>query len=614
MTTVTVPCQRLFGDELRNPSTDRCNPIPETRNLCKPFSVANSIIHSQRKSQNHTEFQSRARVATINSKNLDTRLRILRLRLGFFKIKLARFLDDVYKNPPDPGPANSSSILYLFDSEEVREVGERSTSHLPPEDGPEISSSTHYITDLKEDDDEREGFTTQLLPKKGPTIPSSTQLTVGIEEVQEERKEFVPQVLPEEKKLQVIRDCNLWHVEASYKVDGGSFERDKVSLQIPLETPLQGNYQPTLPSRCLLNCPIEEKKAYPEEPKVGVKESNHLEGDVGTLPRRVGKEVAESSYATTKRAFVVDMSMGRRTPCNQLLAVASFLSILVMTSRILVDRTEEVWNIRDLKEDCPKEAKLGRNFILESSKEDGWKHVIFGGLWQYKRNAFWLEGLVAGADPSSVFTHVSMRVQFKIIPFYRLTKEQAHKPSTRKTMNIYSNTRGCTNDKIIRMRVQVPFLWPCTWRSYYITKSHGKQSEMETNVNDHGESVNLMAPESAPKQTKNTEAVFIGISSWDNWIEPWRRNNSSAEGFEKSVVLPDIINQNAGYLTSLLRWPTAPTGQCGGEELEGLCVEELYQIGREVEAGLHRVPTTKPFPKRSGIAEDDWSLDGNGTI
>jgi hypothetical protein len=33
--------------------------------------------------------------------------------------------------------------------------------------------------------------------------------------------------------------------------------------------------------------------------------------------------------------------------------------------------------------------------------------------------------------------------------------------------------------------------------------------------------------------------------------------------------------------------------QFRGEELEGLCVEELYQIVREVEAGLHRVPTTK---------------------
>ncbi|PUZ44577.1 hypothetical protein GQ55_8G116100 [Panicum hallii var. hallii] len=120
MTTVTVPCPRLLSDELGNPPTNRCKPIPETRNLCKPFSVANAITHNQSKSQNHFEFQSRATVATINSKNLDTRLRILRLRLGFLKTMLAKFLDDVYKNPPGPGRA-SSPILYLFDSEEAHE-------------------------------------------------------------------------------------------------------------------------------------------------------------------------------------------------------------------------------------------------------------------------------------------------------------------------------------------------------------------------------------------------------------------------------------------------------------------------------------------------------------
>ncbi|PVH65947.1 hypothetical protein PAHAL_1G109900 [Panicum hallii] len=103
-----------------------------------------------------------------------------------------------------------------------------------------------------------------------------------------------PQVLPEEKKLQVIRDYNLWHEGAGYKVDGGSFERDKGSLQIPPEIPLHEKYQSTLPSRCLLNCPMVEKKAYLQEPKVVLKESNHLEGDercvVGTLQRRVGKD------------------------------------------------------------------------------------------------------------------------------------------------------------------------------------------------------------------------------------------------------------------------------------------------------------------------------------
>jgi hypothetical protein len=35
---------------------------------------------------------------------------------------------------------------------------------------------------------------------------------------------------------------------------------------------------------------------------------------------------------------------------------------------------------------------------------------------------------------------------------------------------------------------------------------------------------------------------------------------SEGSRIDKSLVLPDIISQNAGDLTSLLRWPTAPTG------------------------------------------------------
>jgi hypothetical protein len=49
--------------------------------------------------------------------------------------------------------------------------------------------------------------------------------------------------------------------------------------------------------------------------------------------------------------------------------------------------------------------------------------MVRGGPWQYKMDAFLVESMEVGADPTSVsFTHVPMWVQFRNIPFYLLTK------------------------------------------------------------------------------------------------------------------------------------------------------------------------------------------------
>ena len=72
----------------------------------------------------------------------------------------------------------------------------------------------------------------------------------------------------------------------------------------------------------------------------------------------------------------------------------------------------------------PLESDAGKKFVFVFSVEGDWNHAILGGPWAYKRDAFLVEGLANGDDPSSaLFTHVPMWVQFRKIPFYLLTKK-----------------------------------------------------------------------------------------------------------------------------------------------------------------------------------------------
>jgi len=124
---VTVPLPPLFDDEPINQSTDRCKPIFETRNLYATNPDADGLSNNQQKSQNQVDIQTRTSVATVNSKNLEARLHILRSRLGVLKIKVAKILDDVFKIPPDPGPVVLASTHPIIDLE-----GHEDRKHPPP--------------------------------------------------------------------------------------------------------------------------------------------------------------------------------------------------------------------------------------------------------------------------------------------------------------------------------------------------------------------------------------------------------------------------------------------------------------------------------------------------
>ncbi|KAK1681068.1 hypothetical protein QYE76_041916 [Lolium multiflorum] len=175
--------------------------------------------------------------------------------------------------------------------------------------------------------------------------------------------------------------------------------------------------------------------------------------------KRAGKEVAGSSSGV-KNIIVVNMSGARKEMRARFLAVGLFLSVLLANSQQVIDHMKRVWKIRGKMEANQVQAAEGqRKFILEFTEEGDRDHVVRAGPWQYRGDAFLVEGLQVGADPATaLFTHVPMWVQFRNIPFYLLTKKLARELGEQvgSLVNIDNNARGNICDKILRARVQLP--------------------------------------------------------------------------------------------------------------------------------------------------------------
>jgi cytochrome c len=141
------------------------------------------------------------------------------------------------------------------------------------------------------------------------------------------------------------------------------------------------------------------------------------------------------------------------------LAVGFFLSTLLVSSDLLIEHMKKVWRIRGNAEANQIKAEEGCKFIIDFSEEGDLQHAVRGGPWQYKLDAFLVEPMEAGIDPTSVlFTHIPMWVQFRGIPFYLLTKQLAwalgEEVST--TVMIDNNSCGNMDEKFLRTRVQLP--------------------------------------------------------------------------------------------------------------------------------------------------------------
>jgi hypothetical protein len=186
---------------------------------------------------------------------------------------------------------------------------------------------------------------------------------------------------------------------------------------------------------------------------VGARGEQAPGGRDDSFRRRAGKEKAGSS-SNVKSILVVNMSGERQAMRARFLAVGLFLSVLLANSQQVIEHMKKVWKIRGHMEANPLDAEEGqRKFILEFSEDGDRDHVVCGGPWQYKGDAFLVEGLAVGADPvTALFTHMPMWVQFRNIPFHLLTKKLARDLGEQvgSLVKIDNNSRGNICDKFLR--------------------------------------------------------------------------------------------------------------------------------------------------------------------
>jgi hypothetical protein len=86
-----------------------------------------------------------------------------------------------------------------------------------------------------------------------------------------------------------------------------------------------------------------------------------------TFRRRAGKEIA-GEQEVEKKAVIVNMSEARKMMRPRFLAVGLFLSVLLVSSRQLIEHMKRVWKIRGELDANPL-AGEGRKFILEFTEE-----------------------------------------------------------------------------------------------------------------------------------------------------------------------------------------------------------------------------------------------------
>jgi hypothetical protein len=135
------------------------------------------------------------------------------------------------------------------------------------------------------------------------------------------------------------------------------------------------------------------------------------ENQLASSRLRKEKAVVGASAGEKERTLVINMTSARQAARPRFLAVGLFLSTLLVSSDVLLERMKKVWRVRGHAEASQIEADEGRKFVIEFSEEGDRRHAVRGGPWQYKMDAFLVEAMEVGADPMSVpFTHVPMWV------------------------------------------------------------------------------------------------------------------------------------------------------------------------------------------------------------
>jgi len=271
-------------------------------------------------------------------------------------------------------------------------------------------------------------------PDPDPTV-SITSRNAIVKRNHEEQVEIPATMLHEKMELQVFTYSNLENEEASYRIQERSLKGAECGEHPHPIVAQQTNHLHTLHSRCSTFGPMTTNGNQGSVALAAVKKTSIL-GDVqgshaDGYQRRAGKEVAESSKHEENNAMVIDMTRAHEALRPRFLAVGLFLSVLLVNSRQLIDHMKRVWKIKGDMEASLIESEAGKKFILDFTEEGDWRHALLGGPRQYKGDALLVEGIAAGADPSSAL----MWVEFRKIPFYLLTKKLAAQPPVQSVLH-----------------------------------------------------------------------------------------------------------------------------------------------------------------------------------
>ena len=105
-----------------------------------------------------------------------------------------------------------------------------------------------------------------------------------------------------------------------------------------------------------------------------------------------------------KHVLAVNLTREWEARRPQFLAVGLFPSVLLVTSKQLIDHMK---NEKGMENGVgSKRDGVGgqREFVLVFQVEDNWMHAIFGGLWQYEMDVFLVDSLAYGDGTSPLFT------------------------------------------------------------------------------------------------------------------------------------------------------------------------------------------------------------------
>ncbi|KAM0843340.1 hypothetical protein ACQ4PT_057771 [Festuca glaucescens] len=144
--------------------------------------------------------------------------------------------------------------------------------------------------------------------------------------------------------------------------------------------------------------------------------------EAGPFHRRREKELMEEmGTEEEKNVIIINMAKARGIVRARFLAVGIFISMLIVSTKLVVDSMKKIWKVRGIVDMCPLD---GRRYVLEFAEEGDFNHITQGGPWRIRDDAVLIEPMKEGEDPEAVkFSSVPIWAQFKDIPFYLLSKE-----------------------------------------------------------------------------------------------------------------------------------------------------------------------------------------------